>query len=70
MVRILIEVVDRLADRLARVARHQCEDPLAFIADRDLFGELADNQRFTAAYTRALASLHAREARATLDSLD
>jgi mannitol 2-dehydrogenase len=65
-----IEVVDRLADRLTLAARRQCEDPLAFIADRDLFGELADDQRFTAAYTRALASLHLRGARATLESMD
>jgi mannitol 2-dehydrogenase len=53
-----IEVVDRLADRLIRAARRQCEDPLAFITDQDLFGELAGDQRSTAAYTRALASLH------------
>jgi mannitol 2-dehydrogenase len=65
-----IEVVDRLADRLIRAARRQREDPLAFIAGQDLFGDLADDQRFTAAYTRALASLHLRGARATLESLD
>jgi mannitol 2-dehydrogenase len=65
-----IEVVDRLADRLIRAARCQRGYPPAFIADQDLFGELADDQRFTAAYTRALASLHLRGARATLESLD
>jgi mannitol 2-dehydrogenase len=64
-----IEVVDRLAGRLIRAAQCQHEDPLAFIADRDLFGNLADDQRFTAAYTPALASLHLRGARATLESL-
>jgi mannitol 2-dehydrogenase len=63
-----IEVVDRLADRLMRAARRQREDSLAFIADRDVFGDLADDQRF-AAYTSALASLHLRGARATLESL-
>ena len=57
-----IEVVDRLAGRLIRAARRQCEDPLVFIAGQDLFGELADDQRFTAAYTRALVSLHLRGA--------
>ncbi len=64
-----IEVVDRLADRLTRAARPQREDPLAFIADRELFGDLADDQRFVAGYTSALASLHLRGARATLESL-
>jgi mannitol 2-dehydrogenase len=65
-----IEVVDRLADRLIRAARCQRGDPPTFIADRDLFGELADDQRFTAAYTRALASLYLPGARATLEWLD
>jgi mannitol 2-dehydrogenase len=64
-----IEVVDRLADRLTRAARRQREDPLAFIADREVFGDLADDQRFVAAYASALASLHRRGARATLESL-
>jgi mannitol 2-dehydrogenase len=62
-------VVDRLADRLMRTARRQRSDPLAFIADRELFGDLADDQRFVAAYASALASLHLRGARATLESL-
>jgi mannitol 2-dehydrogenase len=64
-----IEVVDRLAERLMRAAQRQHEDPLAFIADQDVFGDLADDERFVAAYTSALASLHRRGARATLESL-
>jgi len=64
-----IEVVDRLAGRLTRAARRQREDPLAFIADREVFGDLSDDQRFVAAYAPALASLHRRGARATLESL-
>jgi len=34
-----------------------------------VFGDLADEQRFVTAYTSALASLHQRGARATLESL-
>jgi mannitol 2-dehydrogenase len=64
-----IEVVDRLAGRLMPAARRQREDLLAFIADQDVLGDLADDQRFVAAYTSALASLHLRGARATLESL-
>jgi mannitol 2-dehydrogenase len=51
------------------LARRQREDSLAFIANRDLFGDLADHERFVTAYTSALASLHQRGARATLESL-
>jgi mannitol 2-dehydrogenase len=64
-----IEVVDRLRDSLTRLARRQHEDPDAFIANRDVFGDLARDQRFVTAYRSALASLHQRGARATLESL-
>jgi mannitol 2-dehydrogenase len=64
-----IEVVDRLRDTLMRSARRQREDPHAFILNRDVFGCLADNERFVTAYISALDSLHRRGARATLESL-
>ena len=64
-----IEVVDRLADSLTQLARRQREDPDAFIANRRLFGDLADGKRFVTAYRSVLASLHQRGARATLESL-
>jgi len=64
-----IEIVDRLRDTLIRSARRQYDDPDAFIANRDLFGDLADDKRFVTAYQSALTSLHTRGARATLESL-
>jgi mannitol 2-dehydrogenase len=64
-----IEVVDRLADTLTRLARRQYTDPDAFISNRELFGDLADDKRFVTAYRSALTSLHERGARATLESL-
>jgi mannitol 2-dehydrogenase len=64
-----IEVVDRHRDSLMRLARRQREDPDAFIANREVFGDLAGNERFVAAYRSALDSLHQRGARATLESL-
>jgi mannitol 2-dehydrogenase len=64
-----IEVVDRLRDRLMWAARRQHEDPDAFIANRDVFGDLVDQKPFVSAYRSALASLHQRGARATLESL-
>jgi mannitol 2-dehydrogenase len=64
-----IEVVDRLRDQLVAMARRQREDPLAFIANREVFGNLVDNERFVSAYRPVLASLHNKGARATLEDL-
>jgi mannitol 2-dehydrogenase len=64
-----IEVVDRLADQLTRLARRQHQDCDAFIANRDVFGDLAENKRFVTAYRSALASLHQLGAQAALESL-
>jgi mannitol 2-dehydrogenase len=64
-----IEVVDRLRDSLEQLARRQRNDPDAFIANRDVFGDLANDKRFVTAYRSALSSLHQRGARATLESL-
>jgi mannitol 2-dehydrogenase len=64
-----IVVVDRLRDRLVERAQHNREDPLIFISDRDLFGDLVDDERFVRAYTSALSSLHERGARATLEGV-
>ena len=64
-----IEVVDRLRDSLMAAARRQREDPDAFIANRGIFGDLAENKSFVSAFRSTLASLHQRGARATLESL-
>ena len=64
-----IEIVDQLKDRLMANARRQRDEPLAFIQDRDVFGDLADNERFVSAYTSVLSSLHHSGARATLEDL-
>jgi len=64
-----IEVVDRLKDTLVAAAQRQGADPLAFIRNRDLFGDLVDNERFVSTYRSVLASLHNKGARATLADL-
>jgi mannitol 2-dehydrogenase len=64
-----IEIADRRRGTLTAAARRQREDPLAFISDRDLFGDLVDDERFTAPYLAALHSLHVGGARATLENL-
>ncbi|WP_336714066.1 mannitol dehydrogenase family protein [Arthrobacter sp. USHLN218] len=64
-----IAVVDRLKDSLMAAAARNREDKLAFIAQREVFGDLADNERFVEAYTQALDTLHQRGARATVEEL-
>jgi mannitol 2-dehydrogenase len=63
-----IEVVDGLKDSLMPIARRNRDDPEAFIANRAVFGNLVDDERFVSAYRSALTSLHERGARATLES--
>lgn len=66
----LIEVVDRLKDKLMTAAALQRTQPLAFISDREVFGDLVDNERFVSAYSEALASLHRHGATETLRTLE
>ncbi|MET0701066.1 MAG: mannitol dehydrogenase family protein [Mycobacterium sp.] len=64
-----IEVVDQLADSLVPIAQSQRDNPLAFIENRSVFGDLVDQPRFVEAYRWALDSLHSDGARATLELL-
>lgn len=64
-----IDVVDPLAAELVPRAKRSRTDPLAFVADRDLFGTLADEEEFTTPYLAALDSLRTKGARATLTEL-
>lgn len=64
-----ITIVDPLADRLQRNAQSNRTDSLAFIRDREIFGDLCENSIFTAEYARVLESLHAQGSIATLDML-
>ena len=64
-----IEIVDQLKEPLTASARRQREDPVAFIANRDVFGDLVDDERFASTYISTLDSLHSLGARATLEAL-
>jgi mannitol 2-dehydrogenase len=64
-----IEVVDRRKDAVVARAARQGEDPLAFLRDPDLFGDLVDDPRFTQAYIHALTDLHERGARAATEAV-
>ena len=62
-------MVNRRADTLTGFAHRQLEDPNAFIANRNPFGDLAGHERLRTAYRSALASLHQHGGRATLEPL-
>ena len=62
-------MVDRLREPLMAAAHQWQNAPLAFVATRDVFGDLVDDQRFVTVYTAVLASLHDKGARATLEEL-
>jgi mannitol 2-dehydrogenase len=64
-----IEVVDRLREPLMAAAARRGQDPLAFLRDRTLFGDLVDDPRFVEPYTWALDSLHRVGACTTLEAL-
>jgi mannitol 2-dehydrogenase len=54
-------------DRLQKAARAARADPRAFLAMRDIFGELADAPAYVAAFSNALTRLWSKGVRATLD---
>jgi Mannitol-1-phosphate/altronate dehydrogenases len=64
-----IDVVDRIKERVMANAARQHDDPTAFIADRSLFGDLVDDERFVEPYRWALDSLYEFGAHATLERL-
>jgi mannitol 2-dehydrogenase len=65
------ELDDDLAPQLQAAARRQRGDLTAFLDDnRAVFGELADDPRFTAVYRSILSSLLDRGVRKTFADLD
>lgn len=65
----VIQVVDPLKDELVPLAKSQRQNPLAFVQNEALFGNLATNPVFVKAYLDALDSLVKKGAHATVVSL-
>jgi mannitol 2-dehydrogenase len=61
-----IDVVDLLRDEVMASASRQATDPLAFIRNAALFGDLAEQPVFADAYLSALESFHQAGAGATI----
>jgi mannitol 2-dehydrogenase len=64
-----LTIVDRLADTLHAIALRNHDDVDAFIANREIFGSVVDDERFRTAYEQALRSLHEKGSLATLEAL-
>lgn len=64
-----IEVVDALADILIERALRYPNDELSFLRNRDLFGALMGDSRFTEPYRATLRALHERGALGTLQAV-
>ena len=63
-----IDVVDNRSGELIPLALSQKDEPLAFLANRDVFGDLADSPRVQNAYLSTLDLLHRRGAATVLAS--
>jgi mannitol 2-dehydrogenase len=59
---------DDIWDRLQQAARAARTDPRAFLAMRDVFGELSDAPSYVAAFSNALSKLWSQGVRTTLDA--
>lgn len=64
-----IAVVDNLKSEVMALAAHNDLDPLAFVRNTALFGDLATREGFTTPYLRVMASLKTIGAGATLRDL-
>ncbi|WP_405415326.1 mannitol dehydrogenase family protein [Maribacter sp. Asnod1-A12] len=54
-----IEIIDALQDQLHQAASKTNEDPLAFIKQESLFGNLAQNEKFTSLYSDMVQKIYA-----------
>ncbi len=53
-----IEITDAMSIELHEAAKQTTTDPLAFIRQESLFGNLVENDRFTALYTEAVQKIY------------
>ena len=53
-----IEIIDAMSTELHQAAKQTTTDPLAFIRQESLFGNLVKNERFTKLYTEAVQKIY------------
>ena len=61
--------MDQLRDERVAAARPDESDPLRFVRNEQLFGDLAANDRFAEAYVRLLGAFRTNGARPVLRAL-
>ena len=64
----VIEPNDPLWSDLQSVAEKTATDPLAWLEMRQLYGNLADNERFSAAFSGWMKRIHSEGIEAALDA--
>jgi mannitol 2-dehydrogenase len=65
-----IDMVDGLRDERMASARRQAEDPLAFVRNEQLFGDIARQSAFASAYLLALESFQKNGALRTVEQIN
>jgi mannitol 2-dehydrogenase len=65
-----IDVVDGLRDERMASARRRAEDPLAFVRNEQLFGDMARQSAFASAYLLALESFQKNGALRTVEQIN
>ena len=53
-----IEIIDAMSSSLHKAAEQTKTDPLAFIRQESLFGNLINNERFTKLYTEEVQKIY------------
>ncbi|WP_297691175.1 mannitol dehydrogenase family protein [uncultured Eudoraea sp.] len=53
-----IEIIDAMAEQLHEAARETTTDPLAFLEQESLFGNLINNERFTELYSEMIGKIY------------
>lgn len=64
-----IVVVDQMRDTVLAAAARQSEDPLAFVRQTEIFGDLAENGRFAESFLQARALIEEHGALAAIQEL-
>lgn len=65
-----IEIADQRAERLRAAMAREADDPLALLGQSDVFGDLAQDERFVAAYKAARSCIRERGAMGAIRALN
>jgi mannitol 2-dehydrogenase len=55
-----LEIIDEMAEQLAIQAKKTTDDPLSFLRQPEIFGDLVDDQRFSDVYVKLIKKIYER----------